>query len=199
MHLVKKYANRKLYDTQEKRYITMNELAGLIKDGEEIQIVDNETGSDLTAQVVSQLLAREKNDKDRAVPTSVLMQMLRKGRGTLFGYGRKYVSLWQSALLMSRDEIEKLIHNLVTEKEISESEGRNLKKEMVGFTSSLRKWLMDNIDQRVNEVLSMMNLASKEQVSALTKQVETLSEKVQRLEEKIRQAPRDNDNFGEGG
>ncbi|MGM0454026.1 MAG: polyhydroxyalkanoate synthesis regulator DNA-binding domain-containing protein [Thermodesulfobacteriota bacterium] len=199
MRLVKKYANRKLYDTQEKRYITMDELSGLIKAGEEIKIVDNKTGSDLTAQVVSQLLAREKTDKDRAVPTSVLMQMLRKGRGTLFGYGRKYISLWQGALLMSRDEIEKLINSLVREKEISESEARNLKKEMVGFTSSLRKWMMENIDQRVNEVLSMMNLASKEQVSALTRQVEALSEKVRHLDEQIQQAPRENDHAEDGG
>lgn len=196
MHLVKKYANRKLYDTQTKRYITMTELSALIKDGEEIQIVDNKTGEDLTAQVVSQLLAREKNNQDKAVPTSVLMQMLRKGRGTLFGYGKKYVSLWQSALLMSREEIEKRINTLVKEKEISETEGRNLKNEMVGYTNGLKKWMTDSIDQRINEALSMMNLASKDQVSALTRRVEALSEKVQQLDDRIQQDQRED---GTGG
>jgi hypothetical protein len=42
--------------------------------------------------------------------------MLRKGRGTLFGYGKKYISLWQSAFTMSRGEIEKLVNALVKDK-----------------------------------------------------------------------------------
>ena len=111
MHLIKKYANRKLYDTKDKRYLTMDRLAELIKSGEEVSIVDNETGDDLTSSIVSQLLAREDSDTDKAVPSRVLMQMLRKGRGTLFGYGKKYVSLWQSAFTMSKDEIEKLVNS----------------------------------------------------------------------------------------
>ena len=186
MHLVKKYANRKLYDTTDKQYITMEKLAELIKSGNEVMIVDNETGDDLTSQVVSQLLAREKNQDGTALPSSVLMQMLRKGRGTLFGYGKKYISLWQSALLMSKDENEKLINNLIEDKEISETEGRNLKKEISAFTNGLKTWIKENIDQRVNEALKMMNLASKEQVNALTGQVESLSRKVQSLEREIR-------------
>ena len=133
MHLIKKYANRKLYDTKDKRYLTMDRLAELIKSGAEVSIVDKETGDDLTSSIVSQLLAREDADNDRAVPSSVLMQLLRKGRGTLFGYGKKYVSLWQSALTMSKDEIEKLVNSLVKDKEISESEGKNLKKEIMGL------------------------------------------------------------------
>ncbi|PIP37195.1 MAG: pesticidal protein Cry15Aa, partial [Desulfobacterales bacterium CG23_combo_of_CG06-09_8_20_14_all_51_8] len=59
MHLIKKYANRKLYDTTDKRYLTMDRLAELIKAGDEVSIVDNETGDDLTSAIVSQLLARE--------------------------------------------------------------------------------------------------------------------------------------------
>ncbi len=187
MHLIKKYANRKLYDTTEKRYITMDGLAALIKAGQEVRIIDNETEEDLTAQIVSQLLAREKSADANALPSSVLMQMLRKGRGTLFGYGKKYVSLWQSALLMSREELDRLINGLVREKEISESEGTTLKNEMVGYSTGLRKWMKDNIDQRVNEGLSMMNLASQDQVATLTEKVDSLYGKVREIEALLRQ------------
>jgi len=182
MHMIKKYANRKLYDTTEKRYITMDDLAALIKSGQEVQIVDNETDEDLTAQVVSQLLARDKSAGDKALPSSVLMQMLRKGRGTLFGYGKKYVNLWQNALLMSREELDRLINSLVKEKEISETEGNTIKHEIAGYTNGLRHWMKENIDQRVNEVLERMNLASKDQVTELTKKVDSLCGKVQDLE-----------------
>ncbi len=184
MHLIKKYANRKLYDTTDKRYLTMDRLAELIKSGEEVSIIDNETGDDLTSSIVSQLLAREDSDTDKAVPSRVLMQMLRKGRGTLFGYGKKYVSLWQSALTLSKDEIEKLVNSLVNDKEISESEGKNLKKEILGFANNLKSWIIDNIDQRVSEGLKVMNLSSKDQVNELTQRVDALAKKVKELEKR---------------
>lgn len=182
MHLIKKYANRKLYDTTDKQYLTMDRLAELIKKGAEVAIVDNATGKDLTASIVTQLLAREKNEAGAAVPPSILMQMLRKGRGTLFGYGKKYVSLWQSAFMMSKDEIEKFINSLVMDKELSEAEGKNLKNEIVSVTNQLKAWIMQNIDRRVTDALKMMNLATHEQIAELTDKVEALKKQVRDLE-----------------
>jgi polyhydroxyalkanoate synthesis repressor PhaR len=184
MHLIKKYANRKLYDTTDKCYLTMDRLAELIKEGAEVEIVDNETGKDLTASILTQLLARERLDSESAVPPGILMQMLRKGRGTLFGYGKKYVSLWQNALMMSKDEIEKFINSLVKDRELSEAEGKNLKKEIVTVTSQLKAWIMQNVDRRVSEALKMTNLATHEQIVELTKKVDALSRQVKDLEKR---------------
>jgi len=184
MHIIKKYANRKLYDITDKRYLTMDQLSELIKSGEEVSIIDNETGDDLTSVIVSQLLAREETNKGKSVPSHVLIQMLRKGRGTLFGYGKKYVSLWQSALTMSKDEIEKIVNSLVKEKELSESEGKNLKQEVVGFANNLKSWIIDNIDQRVSDALKGLNLSSKAQINDLNTRVDELARKVAELEKK---------------
>ena len=184
MHIIKKYANRKLYDTKEKQYLTMDRLAELIKSGEEVSILDNETGQDLTSAIVSQLLGRQKGNAEKAVPSSVLIQMLRKGSGTLFGYGKKYISLWQSAITMSRDEIEKLVNTLVKDKELSEFEGKNLKKEIVHFTANLKSWIIETIDHRVAEGLKMMNLATKDQLSELIDKVDKLTRQVEHLEKK---------------
>jgi polyhydroxyalkanoate synthesis repressor PhaR len=184
MHVIKKYANRKLYNTKDKQYLTMDSLSELIKSGEEVSILDNETGEDLTSAIVSQLLAREKGDDEKAVPSGVLIQMLRKGRGTLFGYGKKYISLWQSVFTMSRGEMEKLVNALVKDKELSEFEGKSLKKEIVSFTSNLKTWIIENIDHRVDEVLQMMNLATKDQLSELIKKVDDLTRQVKDLEKK---------------
>ncbi len=184
MHLIKKYANRKLYDTTDKCYLTMDRLSELIKEGAEVTIVDNETGKDLTASILTQLLARERLVSESAVPPGILMQMLRKGRGTLFGYGKKYVSVWQNALMMSKDEIEKFINSLVTDRELSEAEGKNLKKEIVTVTNQLKAWIMQNIDRRVTEALKMTNLATHEQIVELTNKVEALSRQVKDLEKR---------------
>ncbi|RPJ77868.1 MAG: hypothetical protein EHJ94_10305, partial [Deltaproteobacteria bacterium] len=134
MHKIKKYANRKMYDTTDKKYISMDNLTKLIKSGKEVSIINNETGEDLTTSIVSQLIARDKNSQDKVVSSKVLMDLLRKGGDTLSDYAKKYVSLWQGALTMAEDEVDKLVTLLVKDKELSRSEGRNLKKEIVGYT-----------------------------------------------------------------
>jgi polyhydroxyalkanoate synthesis repressor PhaR len=52
-YVIKRYANRKLYDTQSKRYLTLDEVAILVRAGEEVQVVDADSGADLTGQTCS--------------------------------------------------------------------------------------------------------------------------------------------------
>jgi len=67
-HLIKKYANRKLYDAQTSRYITLEGIADLVRDGHEIQVVDRDTGQDLTQVILSQIvLSAEKRGPARLV------------------------------------------------------------------------------------------------------------------------------------
>ena len=58
-HLIKKYANRKLYDTQTSRYITLEGIADLVRDGRDIQVVDRDTGQDITQVILSQIVLSE--------------------------------------------------------------------------------------------------------------------------------------------
>ncbi|MDM8521952.1 polyhydroxyalkanoate synthesis regulator DNA-binding domain-containing protein [Desulfococcaceae bacterium HSG8] len=182
MRKIKKYANRKLYDTSEKKYVSLDELSDMIKAGEEVSIEDNETGEDITSSVVSQLLSREKNGSDDT--SGVLVELLRKGGGTVISYAKKYTALWQNALTMAEDEVDKLVNLLIKNKEITESEGSRLKKEMMGYAENFKKWISNKIDQRVNEVMGKMNFATKEQVLALTAKIEELTDTVEKLQQK---------------
>lgn len=182
MHEIKKYANRKMYDRTDKRYITMAQLAKLIKSGEEVSIIDNSTGDDLTSSIVSQLIGREKRGKDKGVSPRVLMQLLRKGGGTLSDYAKKYTSLWQNAFTMAEDEVDKLVNMLVKDKELSRSEGSKLKKEIIGYTDSLKAWMTDSIDKRISEVLDAMNLPTKDRINELAARIDALAVKIEKLE-----------------
>ena len=67
-HLIKKYANRKLYDTRTSRYITLDGIAELVRDGHEIKVVDRDNGGDLTQLTLSQIvLSEEKRGPGRLV------------------------------------------------------------------------------------------------------------------------------------
>jgi len=189
MHKIKRYANRKLYDTTDKRYVTLNQIAEIVKAGEEISVKDNKTGKDLTSATVSQILARDKKGKSDDIGSSVLIRLLRKGPGALVDYGWKYVSLWERALTMADEEIDRLVDRLVKDKELSKSEGSKLKKDILGRADDLRNWIKDKIDQRVNEVLGRMNLATKDQVARLTARIESLTKKVRKLEKAYAEKP----------
>jgi hypothetical protein len=58
-HLIKKYSNRKLYDTYTRRYITLEDIARLVRDGGDVTVVQRDTGEDLTPAILSQIVARE--------------------------------------------------------------------------------------------------------------------------------------------
>ena len=183
MHKIKRYANRKLYDTEAKQYVTLDKIGKLLREGEEVSVLDNKTGEDITAATVSQILARTK--KGQADTSNIMIQLLRKGPGTLVGYGKKYLSLWDRALTMADEEIDRLVERLVKEKEITASEGSRLKKDMLNRADEMKRWIAEKIDQRLHEALDLMNLASREQVSQLADKIEKLTRKVQNLEKTL--------------
>ena len=92
MQTIKKYANRKLYHTNRKQYITLEGIAALIQAGEPVQVLDNETGEDITAAILTQVVLQARNSGDR-LPTQVLTGLIRAGGDTLAGVRR---SIWST-------------------------------------------------------------------------------------------------------
>lgn len=82
--VIKRYANRKLYDTHASRYVTLHQIAEYVKAGEEVQIVDNTTKEDLTRVTLAQILyERERQREPEERKDRSLREMLREGRERL--------------------------------------------------------------------------------------------------------------------
>jgi polyhydroxyalkanoate synthesis repressor PhaR len=182
MHHIKKYANRKLYDSTDKQYISMNRLSELIKQGEDIIIIDNETGKDLTASIISSLIARTKDQAENTVSSGMLIRMFRKGGAALTDYTRKYTSLWQKSFTLAEDELDSLVKKLIKDKEISKSEGSRIRTDIIGFTKAMKTWISKTIDNRIAEVLNVMNLATKDNVKQLDARITLLENKLKTFE-----------------
>jgi hypothetical protein len=108
-HLIKKYANRKLYDTQTSRYITLEGISRLVREGRDIQVVDRDTGRDLTPLILSQIVVSEEKlgEGDGGGDT-------RHDRGqALFDYVRRTLSgpaaMVSSRVERGRSELEDLV------------------------------------------------------------------------------------------
>jgi polyhydroxyalkanoate synthesis repressor PhaR len=89
--LVKKYGNRRLYDTQDSRYVTLDELAAKIRTGTDMRIVDAQTGEDLTQATLTQIVL-ETGNAAKFLPVQLLTQMIRLSDDALAEFFSRYVT-----------------------------------------------------------------------------------------------------------
>jgi polyhydroxyalkanoate synthesis repressor PhaR len=88
--LIKRYANRKLYNTESSRYITLKGIADLLEADQEVKVIDNESGEDITSVTLSQILVDTERD-GRTVPGNLLSELFQRGGDVLYGAVRKRV------------------------------------------------------------------------------------------------------------
>src|SRR5438132_6891153 len=89
--LIKKYGNRRLYDTGDSRYVTLDELATKIRSGADLRVVDAQTGEDLTQATLTQLVL-ETGHAARFLPVQLLTQMIRLSDDALAEFFSRYVT-----------------------------------------------------------------------------------------------------------
>jgi polyhydroxyalkanoate synthesis repressor PhaR len=83
MPIVKRYPNRKLYDTEAKRYVTLDSITQMIHEGQEVQVVDHETGEDLTNLTLSQIIFEQEKKGSGLLPRALLTNLVRAGGDTI--------------------------------------------------------------------------------------------------------------------
>ncbi len=74
--IIKKYANRRLYDTSTSAYVTLEHLSALVRDGKQFMVQDAKTGEDLTRGVLAQIIFEQENRKDGVLPVGFLRQLI---------------------------------------------------------------------------------------------------------------------------
>jgi polyhydroxyalkanoate synthesis repressor PhaR len=83
VRLVKRYGSRKLYDTEESRYATLDEIVAWIREGQQVRIVDNASEADVTTAVLAQIIAEQGRRGASTLPTETLHDLIRKGEDAL--------------------------------------------------------------------------------------------------------------------
>jgi polyhydroxyalkanoate synthesis repressor PhaR len=191
MRKIKKYANRKLYDTIDKQYISMDQLADLVRAGETVNILDNQTGEDITVQILSQLLAKDKRSNDSEVLSDILSDMLRRGGSTIADYARRYTSRLQGAVSTAEEEIERIARQLYKDRNLAGGgeEDPTAKADIKRYAAKLKDWISEKVDQRINVVLGMMNLASKEQLNRLSGEMTAIGDRLAGIETLLKKTP----------
>jgi polyhydroxyalkanoate synthesis repressor PhaR len=105
--VIKRYGNRRLYNTETGTYVNYQDLVKLIRDGHDIQVVDSTTKADVTKSVLIQvILEEEKNDRS-LLPTSFLYQLLRSREETTQDFFKNYLSTSFAAYMKTKEEFDK--------------------------------------------------------------------------------------------
>ena len=89
--LFKRYANRRIYDTNQSAYVTLEDVAGIIKQGREIEVREAKTGAEVTEYVLTQIVLEEVKNSKGLLPASVLHLIIRYGDGILAEFFQKYL------------------------------------------------------------------------------------------------------------
>jgi polyhydroxyalkanoate synthesis repressor PhaR len=86
VRIIKRYQNRKLYDTHQSCYVTLEEIAQIIRDGNEIQVIDNKSKNDITYITQIQLLFDQEKKSTKLGNVDLLKRVIRSNEGTFTGY-----------------------------------------------------------------------------------------------------------------
>jgi polyhydroxyalkanoate synthesis repressor PhaR len=109
--LIKRYASRRLYNTETSDYVTLEDIAGFIRSGREVQIVDLKSGDDLTRQYLLQIVAEHESKGDTVLPTNVLTDLVRSYATNMQAVMPQFL---QASFEMLREGQSKMVENLST-------------------------------------------------------------------------------------
>lgn len=181
MVVIKRYPNRKLYDSEAKKYITLDGIAELIRDGKEVQIMDHTTGEDLTAVTLTQIIFEREKKQGGFLPRSVLTGLVQAGGDTL-GTLRKTLASPLEMLRHVDEEIEKRVYGLVRRGEIEEDEGATLLQKLLGRATNRDQ--PPYTESEIKYALEKHNVPTQDDLNALSKKIDALASALEEIESK---------------
>src|SRR5512143_3288017 len=125
MPLIKRYANRKLYDTESKRYITLDGIAEMIRQQQDVKVVDHETGEDITALTQAQIIFEQERKLRSGIPHTVFTNLIQTGSDTLSQVWHALIPPDELKRVVDA-EIEKRVQVLLQTGQMSDDDGLHL-------------------------------------------------------------------------
>jgi polyhydroxyalkanoate synthesis repressor PhaR len=166
--VIKRYTNRKLYDTVESRYVTLDEIAEMIKAGAEVKILDNRTKEDLTSVTLAQIIFEEEK-KTSKVGLKVLRDMIRHG-------GERA----KQAVENTQAEIRDRVAGLISRGHQTGDRARELVSSSQEALTQLQKRIDDRVRATLDRVTALPQL--QKDLSQIAGRIEALEKRISALE-----------------
>jgi len=182
--LIKRYRNRRLYDTELRKVINLTDIKSYVLNGRDLKVIDNATGKDITITVLATVLGNAKIDFKKTGPKIITLIMHKGGIGFMDIF-KKLTLASIGALNLTREKTEELFDELVKKGEMSEDERSQAVKNFVDRTvessEKARKWAEDTFKNMSTKFLSRFD----EQIVRLSDRLEQLNVRLGELEKKV--------------
>ncbi len=178
--VIKRYTNRKLYDTVESRYVTLDEIAEMVKAGTEVRILDNRTKEDLTSVTLAQIIFEEEK-KTSKMSLRTLKDLIRHG-------GERAAQIVEDTQAELRGRVEAVKQAAEQRVQTLLKTGQQTSdraKEMVATSQEAVAQFQRRVDERVRTALEGMS-----SLSDLRRDVTDLSDRIGQLERKLEELER---------
>lgn len=172
--LIKRYANRRLYDADTSKTITLDDVAGFIKEGHDVKVFDNMTGEEITARVLGQTFLKVSMERQNQEFNAFLMTVLiREATSNLSGFLLRLIQGGIGSDTLTREKLEKIIQMMVDHGELHLEEKNNYYEEIL----SQLKDKKDSIERKKDEGIGILReYGNKEE-----KKIEELSSKLDEM------------------
>jgi polyhydroxyalkanoate synthesis repressor PhaR len=188
--IIKRYANRKLYDTEHSRYVTLDQISEMIRNGDDVKIVDNKTKEDLTTVTLAQIIFEEEKKQRSFLPLAAMRNIIQSG-GEWFAEAQRRV---QSILPGKRKEDP--VDDVPAAESVGSSDPTDENAIKRRSLASLREWV-DHSKHRLDEWQKHVDTKIRTTIDGISqtitpwgsvnKDVRALADRIAELEAKLRE------------
>ena len=171
--IIKRYQNRKLYDTQQSCYVTLEDIAKMIRNNEEVLVIDNKTKKDITSTTLTQIIFEAEKKAKNFISIDTLREIIQTGAGNISSYLEKHVPTGAHTVVAAPAA------------GVEFTEGENLSKLLDSTTRSF-----DDIQRKLEDRIK--NAAAGSNIGEVQERISQLHQKLNSIETKIRQHELDN-------
>jgi polyhydroxyalkanoate synthesis repressor PhaR len=185
--IIKRYKNRRLYDSEEKKTIKLEDLAELVKKDVDFKVVDSQSKKDVTSSVLIKVLSESiTEEKKNLTQTSKLIRLLiARGGEITVDFFKKSVLFGLGVFDLTKEKAEKLVDEMIKRGEMSQSDKAKAVKELLKGHDERMEKLKAKIDERVEKITAKVKGKEQEELTKLHQKLDGLTKVVEKLEKKL--------------
>ncbi len=177
MPLVKRYPNRKLYDTEAKRYVTLEEIAAMIRQRQDVRVMDHASGEDVTTVTLTQIILDYERRRQDFLPATLLAGLIQAGGETVASL-RRSLALPLDLARHVDEEIERRLQMLARRGELAAEEALRLTNQLLAARPRTGDGDWPG-DKEVEQALARYGLPTRQDIEHLAQQIDELVAKLE--------------------
>lgn len=168
--IIKRYPNRKLYDTDRSTYVTLDQIEQMVKEGEDVKIVDNTSGEDITNVTLAHIIFEQEKSQQSKLPLTALRGIIQSGED--------FINRLQSPVTQFRDEFRRKTEAI--------EEGGKAVRDFVDSTQRSIDEMQRRMDDRLRDAVDQLT-----HIPEMNREMLQMQQRIQQLESRLQHLERD--------